>query len=49
MSAKKIHENFANLISLFQLDKVNIPLVEEAILHYFDVFFAEHEENKLLG
>jgi hypothetical protein len=48
MSAKKVHEDFANLISLFQLDEANIPLVEEALTIYFDVFFEEHKENKEL-
>ncbi len=47
-SAKKIHEEFSNLVSLFELDHVNVPLVEEGVLTYFDAFFSDHAEDKEL-
>ncbi|MBD3638801.1 MAG: recombinase family protein [Crocinitomicaceae bacterium] len=48
VSAKKIHEDFIQLVSLFQIDEVNMPLIEEAITIYFEAYFSEHEENKTL-
>lgn len=44
VSAKKVHEVFAKLISIFQIDKVDKPLIEETVTTYYDSFFEE--QNK---
>ena len=48
ISAKKVHQDFANIMTLFQIDKPDIPLFEKALIIYFDVFFEEQKDNKQL-
>lgn len=48
VSAKKVHNDFSKLVSLFQIDQVDLPLIEVAIDSYFDAYFSDQEENKNL-
>lgn len=48
ISAKKVHQDFADIMTLFQIDKPDIPLIEKALTIYFDVFFEEQQDNKQL-
>ncbi len=48
VSAKHIHEEFASLLYLFQVDESDQPLVKEAVIAHYDLFFEEHKENQRL-
>lgn len=44
-SAKKVHANFSEVLSMFEIDKEDMPVVEQAVTNYFSSFFEEQEEN----
>ena len=47
-SAKKVHKNFAELLSLFKVEESDIPLIKKTVEAYFDAFFEEEMENTKL-
>ena len=47
-SAKKTHGEFETLLSMFELDKRDVPLVELAMTTFFEEYFKEQEENSSL-
>lgn len=47
-SAKKLHVEFGNILSMFQLDEADLPVVKKAIISYYDAFFEEQKENNRL-
>ncbi len=48
MSAKKLHEQFSEILSMFQVDECDVPLIEQTVLSYYGAYFEEQEENKAL-
>ncbi len=45
ISAEKLHGEFAEVLSGFQIEKCDIPLVEGAMLEYYDLYFEEQLKN----
>jgi DNA invertase Pin-like site-specific DNA recombinase len=44
-SAKKLHADFSQVLSMFEIDKEDVPVVKQAVTSYFSAFFEEQEEN----
>ncbi len=49
MSAKKLHEQFTTLLEMFTLDKQDAPLVNEALLAFYDSYFEDQRKKALMA
>lgn len=49
LSAKKLHEDFSAILSMFQVDVEDIELVEGLIMEYFSAYFEEQSQNLQLS
>jgi len=49
LSAKKMHEDFSEILSMFQVDKDDVELVEGLIMDYFSLYFEEQNQNLQLS
>lgn len=45
VSAKKVHEQFAQLLSMFRVDEQDIPLIKTAIETYYDTILSESKQK----
>ncbi len=46
MSAKKLHEQFQSLLSMFQIDEENVEFAKAAVISYYDAYFEEVREER---
>ncbi len=49
LSAKKLHQDFSTILSMFEIDKEDIELIEGLIMEYFSAFFEEQDQNLKLS
>lgn len=44
-----MHEDFSEILSMFQVDKDDVELVEGLIMDYFSLYFEEQNQNLQLS
>ena len=48
ISAKKVHKQFSALLSVFEVDQSDVPLVKTAIESYYEAVLSESQEKEVL-
>ena len=48
-SAKKLHEDFGEILAMFEASKEHLPLIEGAVMEYFEAYFEEQKEDRAIS